>query len=208
MSSGTNRKKYLIFHHTGDFSISSVLNTFRSSNTKVSAHYVVDKNGDIYQIGTEDNILWHCGKSSWDGIYGLNSYSIGIEVLGHIWYTQEQKDSVKELAMDIMSRNDIWWKNVLRHKDIAPGRKQDIDDSFWSNEWDSRDQYRKSLQLNGDNMYYKKLWEDHFEKIPVEDRAFKDPAGAVEKFSKMSEDEKWSELMYLTAIITQKGMDE
>ena len=58
-SSGTNTREYVVLHHTGtkDGTIRGVLNTLTTG--AVSCHFVVDTNGDIYQIGELTDILWH-----------------------------------------------------------------------------------------------------------------------------------------------------
>lgn len=80
-SSGTNTREYIVLHHTAtrEGSIRGVLNTLTVG--KVSCHFVVDTNGDIYQIGELTDILWHAGQSSWQGRRDLNRYSVGIEVI-------------------------------------------------------------------------------------------------------------------------------
>ena len=52
---------------------------------KVSAHYVVEENGDVYRLVDEANRAWHSGASSWGGASDINARSIGIEIVnpGH-----------------------------------------------------------------------------------------------------------------------------
>ena len=35
-------------------------------------------------------------------------------------------------------------KRIIRHKDISPGRKNDVDDSFWNNEFKTFSDYQNS----------------------------------------------------------------
>jgi len=62
---GKNKKEFLILHHTGDYSLQSVINTFSSPNSKASCHFIVDKDGSIYAFEDTNTILWHCGESFW-----------------------------------------------------------------------------------------------------------------------------------------------
>lgn len=80
-SLGVNSCEYIILHHTAtaEESIQGVLKTLTVG--KVSCHYVVDTNGDIYKIGQDRDILWHAGVSAWQGRRNINNYSIGIEVI-------------------------------------------------------------------------------------------------------------------------------
>ena len=47
---------------------------------KVSAHYFLDRKGNIIKLVDENKVAWHAGKSKWKNIKNLNNYSIGIEV--------------------------------------------------------------------------------------------------------------------------------
>ncbi len=98
----------------------------------VSAHYVIDRDGTIYQLVPEDKRAWHAGVSEWGTMTDLNSHSIGIEFqcpspntdeLGT--FTDEQIAAGIELCRDIITRYHIPLENVVAHSDIAPGRKKD-----------------------------------------------------------------------------------
>lgn len=132
-SKWVNKKEFIIVHHTGtgEGTIKWVLNGFTWRDEK-SCHYVVDTNWDVYKIGEDDDILWHCGESSWGEYKWMNSYSIGIEVIGPLknGFTFEQRSTVKTLVRTIMDKYNIPKQNVLRHAHIAPKRKVDIDLRF------------------------------------------------------------------------------
>lgn len=105
-------------------------------DAQVSAHYLVELNGEIIQIVPEGMRAWHAGASSWKGESDLNSASIGIEIvnLGHDHglpdFPQIQIDAVIALCSDIVSRRKIAPERVLAHSDIAPGRKADPGEKF------------------------------------------------------------------------------
>lgn len=84
-SSGTNRKKYIVVHYTAGENFESDVRQLSSSPAQVSCHIVIGRSGEIAQIGTFDDIQWHAGVSQWDGINGLNSWSIGIELTNPGW---------------------------------------------------------------------------------------------------------------------------
>ncbi len=107
----------------------------------VSAHYVIGRNGEVYQLVDEKNVAYHAGKSSLpDGRIGLNSCSLGIEMVCS--YTEPitdiQMESLVKLTKDIQSRYKI--KYVLRHSDIAPGRKTDP----WNFDWEKYNELIKT----------------------------------------------------------------
>lgn len=101
---------------------------------KVSTHYIIDRNGKIYQLVAENRQAWHAGEASMpapDGRSKVNLFSIGIELIGSetSGFTDAQYSSVVALTLDSMNRLPI--KYVTGHGDIAPGRKTDP----WKFEW-------------------------------------------------------------------------
>ena len=55
----------LILHYTGMPTAAAALARLRDPETKVSAHYLIDEDGDIVQLVPEDRRAWHAGFSSW-----------------------------------------------------------------------------------------------------------------------------------------------
>jgi N-acetyl-anhydromuramyl-L-alanine amidase AmpD len=112
------------------YDIDLIINQF--ARYHVSAHYVIGREGTIYQLVKEKNVSFHAGKSSLpDGHSGVNNCSIGIELMDSVSTspTEEQIKSLTLLVKDIQRRYPI--KYVLRHSDIAPGRKTDP----WNMDW-------------------------------------------------------------------------
>ncbi|MFH7319163.1 N-acetylmuramoyl-L-alanine amidase [Desulfurivibrio sp. D14AmB] len=71
----------VVIHYTGGGSLASALNTFKDPQVSASAHVLVDKDGRLVQLVPFNRIAWHAGTSSYLDRRGLNSYSIGIEVV-------------------------------------------------------------------------------------------------------------------------------
>ena len=96
--------KYLIIHATAADSWNSTKNWFLNPQSKASSHYVVDKNGDIYQMVDEIFPAWHAGLSKWENNEDLNRYSIGIEIVNNSIkpYPEEQIKSVVNLSINII----------------------------------------------------------------------------------------------------------
>ncbi|MCX6763366.1 MAG: N-acetylmuramoyl-L-alanine amidase [Candidatus Moranbacteria bacterium] len=98
----------------------------------VAPHYLIDRNGKIYQLVEEKNIAYHAGESRVpDGRTGVNNFSIGIELMNtqSDKYTSAQYNALKNLIQGIKSRYQI--KYVLGHNQIAEGRKDDP----WNFDW-------------------------------------------------------------------------
>lgn len=133
-----NSCKYIIIHHTGsnENSIKWVLRTL--TVWAVSCHYVIDTNWDVYKIWEDTDILRHAWVSAWWNIKAMNPVSIWIEVIWPLanWFTFEQRSKTKELTKELMQKYNIPKENVLRHADVSPRRKIDIDLRFLNdNNW-------------------------------------------------------------------------
>lgn len=129
----------LVIHYTGMPTGRAAIDLLKSPQAKVSAHYVVDEEGDVYRLVPEEKRAWHAGVSYWRGRSMLNDTSIGVEVVnpGHAWgyrpFPQVQMQAVLDLSQGIISRHQIEARNVVAHSDIAPNRKRDPGELFpWS----------------------------------------------------------------------------
>lgn len=130
----------LLLHHTGMPTGEEALERLCDADAKVSAHYVIEEDGRIFQLVDEERRAWHAGVSCWRGERDINSRSIGIELVnpGHEWglraFPKAQMESLKSLSLDILRRHAIPARHVLGHSDVAPGRKKDPGELFdW--EW-------------------------------------------------------------------------
>ena len=120
------------FNNSGGnfYDIDLVLKQF--STYKVSAHYVIGRDGVVYKVVDEKNVSYHAGKSSLpDGRTDVNSCSIGIEIMTSYKEspTEQQVNSLITLINNIKKRHTINY--ILRHSDIAPVRKTDP----WNMDW-------------------------------------------------------------------------
>ncbi|MFA5952454.1 MAG: N-acetylmuramoyl-L-alanine amidase [Hyphomicrobium sp.] len=126
----------VILHYTGLETVERALDVLSRPDCKVSCHYVVDTDGRIIQMVTEEARAWHAGVSFWQGVGDINSASIGIEIQnpghahGYPEFPRVQMHAVAALAKDIIGRHGIRPECVLAHSDIAPGRKIDPGEKF------------------------------------------------------------------------------
>jgi N-acetylmuramoyl-L-alanine amidase len=126
----------LILHYTGMPTVGAALARLRDPDAKVSAHYLIDEDGDVVQLVPEERRAWHAGVSSWTARPRLNDCSIGIELVnpGHEWgyrpFTDAQYEACIELCQAILARWPIAPRRVLAHSDVAPARKQDPGELF------------------------------------------------------------------------------
>ncbi|MGA6828056.1 N-acetylmuramoyl-L-alanine amidase [Nitrospira sp. NS4] len=72
--------RYLVFHYTAGKSAQSSIDWLTNPEAKASAHLILARDGSICQLAPFNVKTWHAGVSNWEGLSGLNSYSIGIEM--------------------------------------------------------------------------------------------------------------------------------
>lgn len=106
----------IVLHITGDSANGQAVGWFENSESKVSAHYVIEKNGDIIMCVNPMHKAYHCGivKLPTAQIYldkgsvNPNKYTIGIEcVSSGEKLTAEQISSVKTLLAYLSSNYNI-----------------------------------------------------------------------------------------------------
>lgn len=117
----------LVIHDTRMNNAKLALERLCAKESKVSAHYLIAKEGVIYYLVDDIKRAWHAGQSYWQGRERLNNYSIGIELdnNGNEPFSKEQMRSLKMLALKLIERYEIAPHNIVAHSDIAPSRKAD-----------------------------------------------------------------------------------
>ncbi len=75
-----NSPDSLIIHYTAGSGAESSAKYLQDKNVKASAHIVIGREGEIFQIVPFNKIAWHAGKSYYGGRPGFNNFSIGIEL--------------------------------------------------------------------------------------------------------------------------------
>jgi N-acetylmuramoyl-L-alanine amidase len=121
------RPNFIVIHHTAADDAGHSLETLTDPSREVSAHYLVGREGTIWQLVDERARAWHAGQSYWAGVTDLNSVSIGIELdnNGNEPFAEPQIAALLALLQDLTTRYHIPAANVVGHGDIAPGRKVD-----------------------------------------------------------------------------------
>ncbi len=126
------KPNYVIIHHTAQNSTEHTLNTFTKPVTKVSAHYVIGRDGKVYHMLNDYLRAWHGGISKWGNATDLNSSSIGIELdnNGSEPFTEAQMASLIGVLETLKKKYNIPTANFIGHSDIAPVRKVDPSPAF------------------------------------------------------------------------------
>jgi AmpD protein len=92
---------------------------------KVSAHFLIRRDGQTLQFVSCEHRAWHAGRSVWRGREDCNHYSVGIELEGVEGspFEPRQYRSLARLLRALARQYPI--EEVVGHEDVAPGRKSD-----------------------------------------------------------------------------------
>lgn len=87
----------IVLHSTASDSAEGTINWFNNVNSKVSSHYLIDKNGIVYKLVKTSNIAWHAK--------GYNTRSVGIEIVQSITsaMTMQQRIALAELVISLLT---------------------------------------------------------------------------------------------------------
>lgn len=146
----------MVVIHSTHINAKDSLERLCNSEAGVSCHYLIDLDGTVYQLVSEDKVAYHAGVSCWDGRDKLNLYSLGIELVD----TEEdgkridnfpeiQIDALLNILMEVTRRHSIPAFNIVAHSDIAPDRKDDPGESF---PWDVLNKHNFGLFPERDYM--------------------------------------------------------
>lgn len=126
----------VVLHYTGMPTAAAALQRMTDSQSKVSSHYMIDEDGTVYRLVSEDKRAWHAGLAFWRGVRDVNARSIGIELVnpghefGYRQFPAAQIDALIVLLRDISSRYEVMPGNYVGHSDVAPTRKEDPGELF------------------------------------------------------------------------------
>lgn len=146
---GAEYQKYIVLHDTeGEGTPADIISYWAGNGNLIAAHFVVGQDGSVAQCVPLDSICHHAGFGdtghndlygttdesrddkkgtssigSWAADYGMNSYSIGIEMIhvsGGTEYTEEQLSTVDKLIAYI----DAYYgfeSTIIDHKEWRTG---------------------------------------------------------------------------------------
>ncbi len=141
---GPEHQKYIVLHDTeGDSDASSVIDWWDSNGNYVAAHFVVNKDGSIVQCAPLDAIVHHAGYGDtghnalygvedesrddmrgtqpigdWAADYGMNSYSVGIEMV-HVSGSGDYPEAQLEALDGLIAYIDAYYgfeSQIIDHK--------------------------------------------------------------------------------------------
>jgi N-acetylmuramoyl-L-alanine amidase len=126
----------VVLHYTGMRTGAEALERLRDPEAKVSAHYLIEEDGAVFQLVPEERRAWHAGVAFWKGERDVNAASIGIELVnpghefGYVDFPETQLEALIGLLDAVRGRWTIPNGRILGHSDVAPERKVDPGEKF------------------------------------------------------------------------------
>ena len=95
------------------------------AHMRVSAHFLVRRDGALVQFVPLAKRAWHAGVSRWRGAERCNDFSVGVELEGteRARFSDAQYRCLGRLARALAARLPL--RACAAHSDVAPGRKRD-----------------------------------------------------------------------------------
>ena len=97
---------------------------------RVSAHFLLRRDGELVQFVAADKRAWHAGRSCWRGREHCNDFSIGVELEGDGLHPFSDTQYAGLVALAARLRRQFPLRDVAGHEDVAPQRKQDPGPQF------------------------------------------------------------------------------
>lgn len=114
----------------------TIVNWFKHPRSKVSAHYIIGKRGELIQCVPDARRAWHAGPSKLEEREKVNDFSIGIELVnaqtGTDPFTEAQYRTLALLTADLVLRHQIPLTRIVGHRHVTnyPKVKKDPADNF------------------------------------------------------------------------------
>lgn len=127
----------LVLHHTAMDEDEKCIAFFLDPSSFVSSHFLVGKDGRLYQFVSLEHRAWHAGASYLHGRSVLNRSSIGVEITGdgnRAPFTPAQIETVARLTGVLTAQFGLEAPWIAGHEHVAPGRKSDPGSLFPWNE--------------------------------------------------------------------------
>ncbi|EMD82923.1 N-acetylmuramoyl-L-alanine amidase [Pacificimonas flava] len=156
----------VVLHYTGMLSAEAARKRLCDPEAEVSAHYLIEEDGQIWRLVPENRRAWHAGRGYWRGVRDVNSASIGIELAnpghehGYAAFPEAQIEALTRLLPDILERHGVAPENVIGHSDLAPDRKDDPGEKFPWETLAKRGQAEARPHAGGDDIWDDPHWSD------------------------------------------------
>ena len=95
------------------------------ADLRVSAHFLIRRDGRVIQFIACDRRAWHAGQSAWQGRENCNDYAVGIELEGsdNQPFSAAQYETLWKVIDALRARYPV--TAIAGHCHVAPERKTD-----------------------------------------------------------------------------------
>ena len=118
----------LVLHHTAQDTDEECIALFQKPESRVSSHFLVERDGHLVQFVSLEHRAWHAGTSLLHGRMALNRTSVGVEITGdgnRYPFTPAQVKTVVRLVGVLTAMFELESPWIAGHQHIAPDRKND-----------------------------------------------------------------------------------
>jgi beta-lactamase class A len=118
----------LVLHHTAMDADESCISFFLDPSSFVSSHFLVGRDGRLFQFVSLEHRAWHAGSSDLHGRTVLNRSSVGVEITGNgnrYPFTKAQMETTVRLVGVLTAQLGLEAPWIAGHEHVAPGRKVD-----------------------------------------------------------------------------------
>jgi AmpD protein len=132
-SSRWNERFGVVFHHT-EVSYAEAHRLMLDPAFQRSYHCIVREDGLRSTLVPDDEIAWHAGASVFQGRSRCNDFMLGLSFAGNTAVeplTADQVASALEWLEPRWKRYGWSVERMTDHRQVAPGRKQDLNPTEW-----------------------------------------------------------------------------
>ncbi|MBV8360665.1 MAG: N-acetylmuramoyl-L-alanine amidase, partial [Deltaproteobacteria bacterium] len=104
------RIRRVVLHYTTSRNVDGTISWFKNPRSRVSAHYIISRNGDIYQMVRDADKAWHAKNANADSIGIEHSAAKGDQM------TSEQEASSVALVRWLLSEYKLTKSSIWGHK--------------------------------------------------------------------------------------------
>lgn len=128
-----HERRGVTFHHTVK-TFADTIALMLDPASQVSYHVVIDCDGARCTLVSDEAIAWHAGASAFLGRTRCNDFLLGVAFAGDTYQaplTDAQLHSALEWLAPRWTRYRWTPELMTDHRQIAPGRKDDLNPSEW-----------------------------------------------------------------------------
>ena len=116
----TKKPQIIVLHHTGSLDPTKALKWFGNPNTYTSTHWLIDLDGRIQQLVSEEDAALHVSGGVYRHSRLVNEASFGIHLVGNAYdrFTEAQYEGLAMLCAYLQKKYGLKNEDILKHSEI------------------------------------------------------------------------------------------